>query len=40
MGYGMFIIGAIIFGLYMFLTLWNIVYSGKKQDEDNSRELP
>ncbi len=41
MGYGMYIVGAIIFGAYMFFTVWNIIYSGKKQDEENkNNELP
>jgi hypothetical protein len=35
MGYGMYIVGAIIFGLYMYFTIWNIFYSSKKQREEN-----
>lgn len=30
-----FIVGAIIFAIYMFFTVWNIVYSSKKQREEN-----
>jgi phosphotransferase system glucose/maltose/N-acetylglucosamine-specific IIC component len=30
-----FIIGAIIFAIYLFLMLWNIVDSNKKQREEN-----
>lgn len=31
-----FIVGGLIFGVYMVLTVWNIFYSSKKQDEENS----
>ncbi len=37
---GFFIIGGIIFALYMYFTLWNIVYSNKKQKEENYPNLP
>jgi phosphotransferase system glucose/maltose/N-acetylglucosamine-specific IIC component len=30
-----FIIGGIIFSIYLFLTIWNILYSNKKQREEN-----
>jgi phosphotransferase system glucose/maltose/N-acetylglucosamine-specific IIC component len=30
-----FIIGGIIFLIYLFLTFWNIIYSSKKQREEN-----
>ena len=35
MSIGFFIIGAIIFAIYMFFTIWNIIYSSKKQKEEN-----
>lgn len=35
MSIGMFIIGGLIFGVYMYFTLWNIFYSSKKQREEN-----
>ena len=35
MNLGFFIIGGIIFAIYMALTLWNIVYSAKKQKKEN-----
>jgi len=31
-----FIIGGLIFGVYMILTIWNIFYSNQKQEEENS----
>jgi hypothetical protein len=31
-----FIVGGLIFGVYMVLTVWNIFYSSQKQDEENS----
>jgi phosphotransferase system glucose/maltose/N-acetylglucosamine-specific IIC component len=30
-----FIIGGIIFLIYLFLTFWNIIYSNEKQREEN-----
>jgi hypothetical protein len=30
-----FIIGGIIFSIYLFLTIWSILYSSKKQREEN-----
>jgi len=35
MNIGMFIIGGIIFSVYMYFTIWNIYYSSKKQREEN-----
>ncbi|MFT5847924.1 MAG: hypothetical protein ACJARX_002002 [Psychroserpens sp.] len=35
MNIGFFIIGAIIFSIYIGLTMWNIFYSAKKQREEN-----
>jgi len=35
MSIGFFIVGAIIFALYICLMFWNIVYSNKKQREEN-----
>ena len=35
MDYVMYIIGAIIFGLYMSFTIWNIIYNNNKQEEEN-----
>ena len=31
-----FIVGGLIFGVYMILTVWNIFYSTQKQEEENS----
>ncbi len=39
MSIGFFIIGGIIFLVYVFLTMWNIFYSGKKQREENYPNL-
>ena len=33
--YGFFIVGGIIFGLYMGLTIWNIIDSSKKSKKAN-----
>ena len=35
MSVGFFIVGGIIFALYMYFTIWNIVYSNRKQREEN-----
>jgi hypothetical protein len=32
-----FIVGGLIFGFYMILTVWNIFYSTQKQEEENSK---
>ena len=39
MNVGFFIIGAIIFSVYIGLTFWNIFYSHKKQREENYPNL-
>tara|TARA_B110000495_G_scaffold197816_1_gene208679 strand:- start:410 stop:541 length:132 start_codon:yes stop_codon:yes gene_type:complete len=35
MSIGFFIVGAVIFATYMGLTIWNIIYSTRKQKEEN-----
>ena len=35
MSIGFFIVGGLIFGLYIYFTIWNIIYSNKKQREEN-----
>jgi hypothetical protein len=35
MSIGFFIIGGIIFCIYIYMTIYNIFYSGKKQREEN-----
>ena len=35
MSLGFFIVGGVIFSIYMFFTVWNIFYSGKKQRDEN-----
>jgi len=35
MNISFFIVGGIIFAIYMALTIWNIVYSSRKQKEEN-----
>ena len=35
MSIGMYAVGAVIFGVYMYLTIWNILHGSKKQKEDN-----
>ena len=39
MNLGFFIVGGLIFGVYMYFTLWNIFYSSKKQREENYPKL-
>lgn len=39
MSISFFIIGGIIFLIYMCLTFWNIFYSNKKQREENYPNL-
>ena len=39
MSIGFFITGGIIFIVYVFFTMWNIFYYGKKQREEQ-RQLP
>jgi hypothetical protein len=35
MGTGFFAVGAVIFALYMYFTIWNIFNGSKKQREEN-----
>jgi len=35
MNVGFFIFGGVIFAIYMYLTIWNIIYSSKKQRAEN-----
>ena len=35
----MFIVGFVIFAIYMYFTIWNIFYSTRKQREENYPEL-
>lgn len=39
MGTSMYIVGAIIFGVYMYFTIMNIFWSSKKQREENYPSL-
>ncbi len=39
MNIGFFIIGGIIFSIYIGLTFWNIFYSNRKQREENYPNL-
>ena len=36
MSIGFFIVGALIFSIYIGLTLWGITYANKKQSETNN----
>ena len=31
----MFIVGAVLFALYLYFTIWNITHNNKKQGEEN-----
>ena len=35
MSIGFFLVGGVIFAAYMGLTIWNIIYSNRKQREEN-----
>jgi hypothetical protein len=35
MGLAMFIIGFVIFVIYVYFLIWNVFYSNKKQKEEN-----
>ena len=35
MGIAMFIIGFVIFVIYVYFLIWNVFYSSKKQREEN-----
>ncbi len=35
MSISFFIVGGVIFAVYLFLMFWNIFYSNKKQKEEN-----
>lgn len=39
MNIGMFIVGAIIFSIYVFFLIWNIFDSAKKNKRDNYPDL-
>lgn len=39
MSIAMFIVGFVIFSIYMYLTIWNIFYSARKQREENYPNL-
>ena len=36
MGLAMFIIGFVIFIIYLYFLIWNVFYNSKKQREDNA----
>ena len=36
MGLAMFIIGFVIFVIYVYFLIWNVFYSSKKQREENA----
>ena len=31
----MFLVGAVLFALYLYFTIWNITHNNKKQNEEN-----
>ena len=35
----MFIVGFVIFGIYLYFLIWNIYYSSRKQREENYPDL-
>lgn len=39
MSIGFYIVGFIIFSVYIFFTMWNIFHSNKKQAEENYPNL-
>lgn len=40
MSIGFFIVGGIIFAVYLYLTFWNIFHSSKKQRQENYPNIP
>ncbi len=43
MSFEMFVVGAVLFALYIYLTIWNVIYNNKKQgqeDQSNRADLP
>jgi hypothetical protein len=40
MSIGFILVGGIIFSVYIYFTVWNILYTSKKQREDNYSDLP
>ncbi|MDA9103372.1 MAG: hypothetical protein QNK59_04010 [Flavobacteriales bacterium] len=43
MSFEMFVVGAVLFALYIYLTIWNVTYNNKKQgqeDQSNKADLP
>ena len=32
----MFLVGAILFALYIYFTIWNIIHNNKKQNDESS----
>ena len=32
----MFLVGAILFALYIYFTIWNIIYNNRKQNEEGT----
>ena len=40
MGLAMFIIGFVIFIIYLYFLIWNVFYNSKKQREDNTYGKP
>jgi len=40
MSIGFFIVGGVLFATYMGFTIWNIIYSNRKQREENYPNLP
>tara|TARA_R100001126_G_C4867091_1_gene170832 strand:+ start:40 stop:225 length:186 start_codon:yes stop_codon:yes gene_type:complete len=39
MSYLFFGVGFIIFSIYLVFLVWNIIYNGNKQEEENYREI-
>lgn len=39
MSISFFIVGAIIFSIYLFFMFWNIIYSNKKQRDENYPDI-
>jgi hypothetical protein len=39
MNIGFFIVGGIIFSIYMAFTIWNIIYSSREQEKENYPNL-
>ena len=39
MSFEMFVVGAVLFALYIYLTIWNVTYNNKKQGQEDQSNM-